>query len=188
MQRLFRVGVALLIAWMPTSALAGDCGQGNLLNSRKLTLGRTTNSVLKAIEKRDIAVLKRYFDPRGVGFGVDQAPLTINEIEQEFSMRRGVYCLLFSTPCISSTVSSASFRTDSVLSKWTISYSEWLNQNEPYSAEVELSESDGSEMCGGLVTVRGRIEMKTAPKVLELQFVYANGKWLLSNTPYALGE
>jgi len=136
-----------------------------------------------AIEHKNIAGFMRYVRSLGVGFGVDQAPLSYEEIDRQLKMKKGIYCLIFSTPCIATNDPEKGFRADVELSKWKISYAEWLGLNKPYLTEIELRDDDGSDACGGAFTVHGRADIKTAPKDLELVFIFENGRWMLTNTP-----
>jgi hypothetical protein len=181
--RLFVVGVVLVVLLAPVVTFAVDCGRGNLRESRKVSLHRTGISVVMAIEHRDIAGFMRYVRHQGVGFGVDQGPLSVEEIGRQLKMKEGIYCLLFSTPCIATSDPTKGFRVDEELSKWKISYAEWLALNKPYMTEIELEDDDPSEVCGGVFTVHGRANIKTAPKDFELVFIFENGRWMLTNTP-----
>jgi len=179
--RLLVAGLFMLLA--PVTTFATDCGRGSLRESRKVSLHRAGISVVMAIEHRNIAGFMRYVRPPGVGFGVDQGPLSVEEIGRQLKLKEGIYCLLFSTPCIATSDPTKGFRVDEELSKWKISYAEWLELNKPYMTEIELEDDDPSNVCGGVFTVHGRADIKTAPKDLELVFIFENGRWMLTNTP-----
>lgn len=173
----------LLMLLTPAVTFATDCGRGSLRESKKVSLHRAGMSVVMAIEHRNIASFMRYVRPPGVGFGVDHGPLSVEEIDRQLKMKEGIYCLMFSTPCIATSDSTKGFRVDVELSKWKISYAEWLALNKPYMTEIELEDDDPSEVCGGVFIVHGRADIKTAPKDLELVFIFENGRWMLTNTP-----
>jgi len=132
--RCFNVGVLLFIFCLPVIAFAsGPCGGEKEQAQLYKTLHRRGMLVLKAIEQKNSAALMKYFDPRGVGFGGDRAPISLNEISRQLRMKEGVYCLFFSTPCIATSKSARSIVGDEKLSSWKISYAEWLMINEPYT-------------------------------------------------------
>jgi hypothetical protein len=187
MQRICTYLALLTICVSSIAAENGPCGGEKNQEYLSKALLQKGMLVLKAIEQRNEAVFIRHVSRRGMGFGVDVPFTSVDKIRAQLRQKQGVYCLLFSTPCIAMTNFTKDTRADSVLSEWKISYAEWLSLNTPYSAEVELGD-DASEMCGGVVTVRGRAKLKSAPSVLELLFSYENGIWVLVNTPDQAGD
>jgi len=179
----FRVGIAMLIYLLPTIAAAKDCGTGSRRKSLEVSLNKTAMSLLNAIEQRNIAEFMSYISPRGVGFGVDQDSTYSQEIMHQIKMKKDIYCLLFSTPCIATSDPAKGFRSDIELSKWKISYAEWLRKNTPLSTEVELVDNDGSDACGGSVTVHRRVGSDDSPEELGLAFLLDHGRWVFTNTP-----
>ena len=177
------VVVAVLMVLVSAVANAADCGKGNLRKSREVSLRRTGISVANAIEQRNSAAFLRYVSPLGVGFGVDGVWLYIDDIQRQIKRKEGVYCLLFSTSCIATSDPKNGFKSNEELSKWRISYAEWLGINRPYSTEVELEDDDGSGVCGGAFTVYGRAKVKDTPDSLKLEFIFENGRWMFANTP-----
>jgi hypothetical protein len=170
------------------ASAANPCGDVKAASLRKAALRKEAQHTLVAIQKRDVGDLLSSFSSRGVGFGVDQPFTPLNEIKAQMTLRRGAYCLFFSTECLLSDETTRGFRADKVLSQWKISYAEWLNRNKGYQLEEDLLDSDGTDFCGGLVTIRGQRKIEQAPNVLELQFINEGGRWMLVNTPFGSGD
>ncbi len=169
--------------------IAGNpCGEGSKeQDAKKVLLIQTANRLLRVIKKKDIVGFVGLLSRRGAGFGVDQPFQSVGQIKNQLEKREGVYCLLFSTQCISTSNYALLFSTDPVLSKWKISYSEWLNTSQWLAIEGELLDAPNGDFCGGLVTAHRREGSKNAPDVIELEFIFENGRWRLANTPYELG-
>jgi hypothetical protein len=159
------------------------CGTEAQEKQKEISLRATAMEVLRTIRLKDSEAFAGHIYKDGMGIGGDVAFTPLSEIKAQFRRRQGIYCLLFSTPCLA----SAKFPNDPAdgvdLSKWKISYSEWLILNHPSKVEIEMIDTGGVEICGGDVYVRGRRKLKSAPDSLELGFTYMNGKWAVSHIP-----
>jgi hypothetical protein len=71
---------------------------------------------------------------------------------------------------------------DEFLSKWKISYVEWLGLNKTRTTDVELTDDGGASGCEGYFAANAGREMKNAPNEIELDFSYERGKWWLVGT------
>jgi hypothetical protein len=162
--------------------LNAQCGGTERQIELKSQLIKTATNVVRAIEGRDVDRFMDFVSERGIGFGVDVPPLRKADLQRQLQSRSGYYCLLFSTPCMEP--AKHIWQGDPVLSKFRISYRDWLKQTR-YKTDAELL--TGSDMCGGLVrfTEPGS---EAAPRAIELEFTLRRGRWLLVNTPYQLGE
>ena len=170
------------------ASATNPCGDVKAATLKKATLRNDAQQVLVAIRKQDVDALLSSFSSRGVGFGVDQPFTPLDEIKAQMTLRRGPYCLFLSTECLLSDETARKFRADKVLSQWKVSYAEWLNLNKGYQLEGDLLDSEGTDFCSGLVTIRGQRKTEHAPNVLELQFIDEGGRWKLVNTPFGLGD
>ena len=106
----------------------------------------------------------------------------MDEIRHEFRQKDGLYCLLFSTPCIA----SAKFPGSEYINKekWKISYSEWLARNPSPKIEIEMFYGGEEERCHANVAIRARQKSPLMEETFELGFrLRRDEKWMLEATP-----
>jgi hypothetical protein len=71
---------------------------------------------------------------------------------------------------------------DEFLSKWKISYIEWLRLNKTYSTYAELTDDGGSSGCSGHFAADAGRDLESAPRSIEFYFNFEAGKWWLVGT------
>jgi hypothetical protein len=178
------IALGFLFISSPLLLVAGEGACGTLKNQTalKAALSRATEQVIVAIEHGDSVQFMASVSPRGMGFGVDVPVVTKADLRRQMRTGTGYYCLLFSSACMAAAKSL--WQSDPVLSKFQTSYHDWLTSMS-YNKDFQLLTD--SDLCGGLVRFITP-GARTAPGILELEFVLQRGRWLLVNTPFELGE
>jgi hypothetical protein len=173
----------LLLVIVSSVCRSQDCGSGNVRQARLASLRRSGIAVLKAIEQKDSETLLRYISPGGIGFGPDKPPIMRKDLRRQFAHREGAYCLFFSTGCIANMGGFKGLEPDPILSRWKISYFEWLGLNKTYTIRAGLLDNVvGIEGCAGEFHAQVQTEMKNAPNDIELDFTSYKGRWWLVDT------
>jgi hypothetical protein len=175
------IGSACVAASPGPVAQGNVCGDTQVQAARQKSLRRIAAGVLKAIADGDVQAFIGFVSQRGMAFGVDKPPVPKEELVRELGSHSGVYCLLFSTACMSTDPGRGVWESDPFLSRFHRSYREWLSTHRSYTMNVELLTD--SALCGGLVMLNPRSAVR-----IELQFVYEGATWKLVNTPYSLGD
>ncbi len=165
-----------------TFAHAQSCGVGTAREARNVSLRRAGTAVLSAIEQKDTEGLLRYVDSSGMAFGPDKTPLSHEDLRHQFAHREGAYCLFFSTECIPNMDRFKGLEPYPALSKWKISYFDWLSANKTYTIFADLSDDAGVGGCAGAFYAETQQEMKNAPNDIELDFTFYKGRWWLAYT------
>lgn len=179
----FFTAVTLLLTVMTSAAHSQDCGSGELRQARTASLRQSGIAVLNAIAQKDTERLFSYIDSSGIAFGPDKTPLPRQDLRNQFARRRGAYCLFFSTACIPDMGRLKGLEPDEILSKWKISYFEWLGLNKTYTTRASvLDDIEGISGCDGEFHAQARREMKNAPDDIELDFNFYKGRWWISYT------
>jgi hypothetical protein len=158
------------------------CGSGKLRQARTASLRQSGTAVLNTIAQKNTEGLAGYVGHSGLAFGVDKYWLSREELRTQFTRREGAYCLFFSSPCIPEMGRFRGLESDEFLSKWKISYIEWLKVNKTYITYAELTDDGGATGCFGNFTADAKREMKNAPNEIELDFYFENGRWWLVDT------
>ena len=172
----------LLLLVVCSIAHSQDCGSGELRQARTASLRRSGIAVLKTIEQKETEGLAGYVGHDGLAFGVDKYRLSQEELRTQFTNKEGAYCLFFSTACIPKMGRFKGLESDEILSKWKISYDDWLGINKTHSIYTDLTDDGGAEGCSGEFIVQTQNEMKNAPNDIELDFSFENGRWWLVDT------
>jgi hypothetical protein len=179
--RVFRTPVFLLLV-VSSIAHPQDCGSGKLRQVRTASLRQSGIAVLNTIAQKNTEGLAGYVGRNGLAFGVDKHWFSREELRTQFTHREGAYCLFFSTACIPEMGRFKGLESDEILSKWKISYIEWLKLNRTYTTYAELTDDGGATGCSGYFTADAKREMKNAPNEIELDFYFENGRWWFVDT------
>jgi hypothetical protein len=180
--RVFRTAVFLLLVVSSIAHPQDYCGSGKLRQARTASLRQSGIAVLNAIAQKNTEGLAGYVGRNGLAFGVDKYRLSRDELRTQFTHREGAYCLFFSTACIPEMGRFKGLESDEILSKWKISYIEWLQLNRAYTTYAELTDDGGATGCSGNFTANAGREMKNAPSEIELDFYFEDGKWWFVDT------
>jgi len=179
----FFTTVTLLLTVMTSTAHSQDCGTGKLRQARTDSLRQSGIAVLNAIAQKNTEGLLHYVDSAGIALGPDKTPLSQVDLRNQFTRKNGAYCLFFSTACIPEMGRINGLEPDEILSKWKISYFEWLRLNKTYTTRASvLDDIEGIGGCDGEFHAQARREMKNAPDDIELDFNFYKGRWWLSYT------
>lgn len=158
------------------------CGNRNARELRQASLRRAGVAVLNAIAQKNVEEFLNYVGSDGIAFGIDKPQVSKEELRIQFEHKQGAYCLFFSTECITAMSHFKGLEPDEFLSKWKISYLEWLNLNRSHSLDVELEDDDGLSGCRGYFSAEAGRELESAPSSIELDFAFHKGRWLLVDT------
>jgi hypothetical protein len=180
--RVFRAPVLLLLVVSSIAHPQNYCGSGKLRQARTASLRQSGIAVLSTIAQKNTEGLLSYVGRNGLAFGVDKYWLSRQELQNQFTHREGAYCLFFSTECIPEMGRFKGLEPDEFLSKWKISYFEWLQLKKTYTTHVELTDDGGATGCSGDFTADAKRELKNAPNEIELNFYFENGKWWFVDT------
>jgi hypothetical protein len=176
-------GLAILLMIAPSVAYTqAACGSGALRKANRESLRQSGIAVLKSIEQKNAHGLLSFVSHYGLGFGVDKPRLSREELRDQFAGKDGAYCLFFFTACIEDMGRFKGLEPDEFLSRWKISYVEWLRLNRSYSVDAELEDDDGGSGCGGYFSAGAGKEMRNAPDSIELYFSLENDRWRLVGT------
>jgi hypothetical protein len=178
----FLAGVALFLLFATDVSHSQDCGARSIRQARKAALRRAGVAALRAIQEKNTEGVLSYVGHTGLAFGVDKSWLSRQELRNQFSKREGAYCLFFSTACIGEMGRFKGLEPDQFLSKWKISYVEWLGTNKTYATDTELLDDDGGVGCGGYFSANTKRETKGAPNSIELYFNFEEDRWWLVDT------
>jgi hypothetical protein len=158
---------------------ADQCGTPGQRKVKEVALRSTVTEVLQAIRSKNAPAFLMHTDDRGVWFW--GGLLSVNEIKREFREKEGLYCLLFSSPCLASTKFPSDVDAD--LSTWKMSYREWLERNSPTTVEIDMGYGGEEEPCSANVSVRAGQKSRSMPETFELGFDYRGDRWLFRCTP-----
>jgi hypothetical protein len=160
-----------------------DCGSGKLRQARTASLRQSGIAVLSTITQKNTEGLLGYVGRYGIGFGPDKPRLSLENLRNQFTHEKGAYCLFFLTACIPDMGRFKGLEPDPMLSRWKISYFEWLGLNKTYTVRASvLDDIEGINGCAGEFHAQARRAMKTAPDNIELDFSFEMGKWWLVDT------
>ena len=169
--------VVCLLLFAPAFANAQSCGTGTARQARTASLRRAGVAILNAIKKKDTEGFLSYVESGGIIFGPDKLPISRRELRRQFAHKEGAYCLFFSTECIPNMGRFKGLEPYPELSEWKISYLDWLDANKTYSIFVDLADDAGIRGCNGNFYAESQREMANAPKDIELDFYYKEGRW-----------
>ena len=176
------MGAMFLLLVVGGVAHSQACGSGKSRQARTASLRQSGIAVLKAIAQKNTEGLLGYVDSSGIAFGPDKTTLSRADLRNQFTQREGAYCLFFSTACIPKMGRFKGLESDEFLSRWKISYFEWLILNKSHSIDVELEDDDGIRGCRGYFNADAGREMENAPSSIEFDFTFYKGRWWLVGT------
>jgi hypothetical protein len=157
------------------------CGSKDEIARKDISLRTTASGLLKVIQRHSGPEFMAFVDSNGIF--VDGGHLSQREIQNEFRQKTGLYCLLFSTKCLT----SAKFPRDVQFDPFDQpeSYSDWIAHAGKSTLETSIFYGGEDKPCIATVFVHKDRASHIFPETIELGFVSRNGIWKFDLTPTA---
>lgn len=172
--------LALCFAAISATATSGRASQDDQREEAKkrleLSLRRSADRFVAAIEKGDSSTVLQMMSRKGVVLGVDydRTPWTL--IQRDFRKRRGVYCWFFDARCPGAAVAAERGRAGSSQpSEPVSSYRDQLQEAAPTSVKVFVTHESWGWSGQVNIYLNERRLLSNGP----LEFSYENGRWKL---------
>jgi hypothetical protein len=152
------------------------CGNGAQRDQKEVELRATVADTLKEIQSGDASSFLSRVDDRGIWVSGDL--ITVAELKRQFRNKEELYCLLFSSSCLSSAKLPGDLQ-----AQWKLSYAEWLTKNGSPKVEIDMGYGGDEEPCTANVSIRASDKPQSMPETFELGFDFRGGRWLFRRTP-----
>lgn len=165
----------------PVQSLHGEETSDNLQES----LQETVQRILSILESGDPETLLDLISRDGVTFGIDAPDVSPDEIQREFRLKRGTYCILFDTQCAQREDEQERARAGAPPpSEPLLSFRDRLKMAKQRRVKVWVSPGPEGLWGEGVVALAKESVLDNSSQELQFTFSYESKTWKLRAVIY----